>query len=257
MNRIICFFFCILMLCPTDHASAHFGMVIPSTPVVSQRTPALSLSLSFSHPFLGQGMNLSRPVSFFMYSQSSRINLTDKLQQKSLMGHKAWQAEVSIKRPGLYWFVMEPRPYWDAAEDIFIIHYTKTVVPAFGADDDWDVPLGLTTEIIPLTRPFGNYQGNSFSGQVLLYGQPAANSTVEVEYYNKNHSIKAPTPYHTTQVIKADANGTFTFTCPFKGWWGFAALNTAENPLQGPDGKDKEVEIAAVMWIYFDDFQSQ
>jgi hypothetical protein len=31
-----------------------------------------------------------------------------------------------------------------------------------------------------------------------------------------------------TQVVKADANGVFTYGVPFAGWWGFAALNTAK-----------------------------
>ena len=35
-------------------------------------------------------------------------------------------------------FYMEPKPYWEPAEDCFIIHYTKTVVTAFGDDEGWD-----------------------------------------------------------------------------------------------------------------------
>lgn len=56
---------------------------------------------------------------------------------------------------------MEPKPYFEPAEDCYIIHYTKTVVSAFGLEG-WDRELGLKTEIVPLTRPFGLYAGNVF-----------------------------------------------------------------------------------------------
>jgi cobalt/nickel transport protein len=32
---------------------------------------------------------------------------------------------------------VEPEPYWEAAENAFIIHYTKAVVTAFGDDEGW------------------------------------------------------------------------------------------------------------------------
>ena len=123
---------------------------------------------------------------------------------------------------------------------------------AFGDDTGWDLPLGLTTEIVPLLRPFGNYAGNSFTGQVLLKGKPVPDCEVEVELYNRDGKVKAPSEYHITQVIKTDSNGVFTFTCPLPGWWGFAALNSADYTLKGPNGMDKEVELGAVLWIYFD-----
>jgi len=56
------------------------------------------------------------------------------------------------KRPGVYAFFMEPNPYWEPAEDCFIVHYTKTVVTAFGDDEGWDEEIGLKTEIVPLSK---------------------------------------------------------------------------------------------------------
>lgn len=251
---IISYFF---LLLSAGTSLAHFGMLIPARPVVSQVNKNLHLTLSFSHPFAGTGMDLNKPDRFFMTNGNATTNLLSLLKPASVMEHKAWQIDLSIKRPGVYWFVMQPAPYWEQSEDIFIVHYTKTVVPAFGADDNWDRPLGLATEIIPLTRPFGNYQGNSFTGQVLLHGKPVAGTDVEVEYYNQDHQIKARTDSHITQQVKTDKNGYFTFTCPLTGWWGFAALNTAEKTLKGPDGQEKEVEIGAVLWIYFDAYSRQ
>ena len=152
----------------------------------------------------------------------------EALQQATVMDHAAWQSEVEIKRPGVYWFVMEPKPYWEPAEDVFIIHYSKTVVAAFGEDEGWDEELGLKTEIVPLTKPFGLYQGNLFQGIVKVDGKPAAYAEVEIEYYNEAGTARAPSDYMITQTIKADKNGVFTYAAPKAGWWGFAALNPSD-----------------------------
>lgn len=138
------------------------------------------------------------------------------------------------------------------AEDCYIVHYTKAYVAAFGEEEGWDEPAGLKTEIVPLTRPFGNYAGNVFQGQVLLNGKPVPGADVEVELYNKDKKYEAPNEYMVTQVVKADANGVFTYAVPFAGWWGFAALNTADEKLDH-DGTPKNVELGAVLWAEFVD----
>jgi cobalt/nickel transport protein len=240
----------------TGSASAHFGMVIPSKNIITPDNKNLHLTLSFSHPFERIGMDLEKPARFFMHVNGHDTDLLATLQPATVMEHRAWQTDMHIKRPGVYWFAMVPRPYWEPAEDLYIIHYTKTVAAAFGDDRGWDVPLGLETEIVPLLRPFGNYRGNSFSGQVLIKGKPAANTDVEVELYNREGRFSAPGDYHVTQVVKTDANGMFTFTCPQSGWWGFSALSEADYTLKGPDGKDKNVEIGAILWIYLDEYET-
>ena len=141
---------------------------------------------------------------------------------------------ITIKRPGVYMFYMEPQPYWEPAEDVFIIHYTKTVVTAFGDDEGWDEEIGLKTEIVPLSKPFGLYAGNVFQGIVKLDGKPVPYAEVEVEYYNKDKKAEAPTDYMVTQTIKADQNGVFTYAAPKAGWWGFAALNEADFKIKTP-----------------------
>lgn len=234
---------------------AHFGMVVPSNNIVEPQKKNVQMTLSFSHPFEVIGMELVKPNKFYMVMDGKQTDLLTTLQQTPVMDHLSWKTEVGFKRPGVYWFVMEPKPYWEPAEDVFIIHYSKTVVAAFGADQGWDQPLGLATEIVPLLRPFGNYAGNSFTGRVLLKGKAVANTEVEVEFYNKDKIIGAASDYHVTQVIKTDDNGIFTFTCPLAGWWGFAALNEADYTLKAPDGTDKSVELGAILWLYFDEYK--
>lgn len=250
-------FLTLLLSISAGPSLAHFGMVIPSEQIITPQKKNVQLTLSFSHPFEGIGMDLVKPEKWYMVMDGKQTDLSAGLQQTSVMDHTAWQSDVAIKRPGVYWFVMEPKPYWEPAEDLFIIHYTKTVTAAFGADQGWDQPLGLATEIVPLLRPFGNYAGNSFTGRVLSKGKPVANAEVEVEFYNKDKKIAAASEYHITQLIKTDENGIFTFTCPLPGWWGFAALSEADYTLKGPDGSDKGVELGAILWVYFDAYATK
>ncbi len=47
---------------------------------------------------------------------------------------------------------------WETSRSLLVIaHLTKTVVTAFGDDEGWDAELGLKTEIVPLSKPYGLY----------------------------------------------------------------------------------------------------
>jgi cobalt/nickel transport protein len=234
---------------------AHFGMVIPSDSMVMQgENKTVHLKLSFSHPFEGHGMELVKPGVFSVMANGKAIDLLGRLQQGQVMGHKAWFVDYKVSRPGVYMFYMEPKPYWEPAEDCFIIHYTKTVVTAFGDDEGWDQEIGLKTEIVPLSKPYGLYTGNVFQGIVKLNGKPVPYAEVEVEYYNQDGKAQAPTDYMVTQTIKADQNGVFTYAAPKAGWWGFAALNSADYKLK-QGSEEKDVELGAVIWVKFHDMQ--
>ena len=238
-------------------ALAHFGMVIPGDAMVmAEDNRTITVVLSFSHPFEGVGMDLAKPKAFVLTAQGKKIDLLDKIEPIKVMGHPAWQVRQPIARPGIYQFYMEPQPYWEPAEDCFIIHYTRAVVTAFGDDEGWDAEMGLKTEIVPLAKPFGLYAGNVFQGIVKLDGQPVPNAEVEIEYYNQDGKAQAPTDYVVTQTIKADGNGVFTYAAPKPGWWGFAALNTADFKLKH-EGVDKDVEIGAVLWVHFEGWQEK
>jgi len=255
---------CALMLVFTAMAilfagptAAHYGMVVSSDSMVMQGdSKTIHLTLSFSHPFEGIGMELAKPQSFGVIANGKKQDLLDALQPAKVMDHTAWRTDYTVKRPGIYMFYMEPKPYWEPAEDCFIIHYTKTVVTAFGDDEGWDREIGLKTEIVPLSKPFGLYAGNVFQGVVKLDGKPVSHAEVEVEYYNRTGKAQAPTEYMITQTIKADANGVFTYAAPRSGWWGFAALNGADFTIKH-DGQDKDVELGAVLWVEFLDWREE
>jgi cobalt/nickel transport protein len=236
-------------------ALAHFGMLIPSQATVSKSDPkTVDMQISFSHPFELKGMDMAKPKAFGVMSGGSKEDLLGTLKPIQVMGQAAWSSQYTLKKPGVYIFYMDPEPYWEPAEDSFISHYTKVIVPAFGEEEGWDKEVGQKIEIIPLTRPFGLYAGNVFQGVVMLDGKKMPYAEVEVEFYNKDEKAEAPTEYMVTQVVKSDRNGVFIYAAPKAGWWGFAALTTADSKLK-KDGKEKAVEIGGVIWVYFQDWQ--
>jgi cobalt/nickel transport protein len=232
-------------------AQAHFGIAIPSSDIVASPKDAdLKVEVAFAHPMEQTGMTMAKPKAVWAVTGGKKENVTGNLAPAKYLDKDAWLLNYKVKRPGVYQFAVEPEPYWEPAEDKFIVHYTKVAVPAFGDEDGWDEPAGLPSEIIPLTRPFGNWAGNTFQGRVTVNGKPVPGAEVEVEYLNTGSKVKPASDYHVTQVIKADSNGVFTYTAPWAGWWGFAALTEADYKLPH-EGKDRSVEIGAVLWTYF------
>lgn len=235
---------------------AHFGILIPSDTMINRDgEKKISLLLSFSHPFERAGMEMRKPKQFNLFMEGKKIDLLNTLKEMDVFGAKGWSAKYWIKRPGVYHFAFKPVPYWEPAEECYIIHYTKTVISAFGDEEGWDKELGLKTEIVPLSRPFGLYQGNVFQGIVKKDGKPVPYSVVEFEYLNQDR-MKAPNDYMITQTTKADQNGVFTISVPKAGWWGFAALNSADYKISH-NGVDKDVELGAVLWVKFIDWQKK
>ena len=235
-------------------AQAHFQMIIPSDDMVSQTEPRqLDIKLLFWHPLEGHGMNMVTPARFGVVAQGEDHDLLSTLKAtktKDREGHSmdTFETTYSLKRPGDHIFYVEPKPYWEPAEESFIVHYTKVIVNAFGLEEGWDKEVGLKTEIVPLTRPYGLWTNNVFQGIVKVNGKPAPFTEVEVEYYAEGPEIKVPADPMITQVVKADANGVFTYAMPRTGWWGFAALNEDDKPMKH-EGHDYPVEIGAVLWI--------
>ncbi|MBI5450199.1 MAG: DUF4198 domain-containing protein [Gammaproteobacteria bacterium] len=238
---------------------AHFQMIVPSNDMVRQDQPReLQLDAMFTHPFEGHGMDMGMPTQFGVMHDGTKESLAKDLKPLKFNDgqgkpHNGYRMNYKVSRPGDYVFFIEPAPYWEAAEDKFIVHYTKVVVNGFGLEEGWDQEVGLKTEIIPMTRPYGLYAGNVFQGIVKVDGKPAPNTEVEVEYY-ANGKIKVGADPMITQVIKADSNGVFTYAMPKAGWWGFAALNEDDKTIN-KDGKAYPVEIGALLWVKTHDFK--
>jgi len=230
---------------------AHFQALLPSADIVAEGdSKTVKLDLIFTHPMeQGPVMEMGQPVQFGVLAEGKKTDLKASLKAVKVDGKTAYQASYQIKAPADYVFFVEPAPYWEPAEEKMIIHYTKVVVDAFGAEEGWDELVGFPVEIEPLVRPYGLWAGNVFRGLVKKAGQPVPFAEVEVEYYNEGSKVKIPAEPFITQVIKADANGVFSYAMPKAGWWAFAALIDGDEKMKNPEGKAVGVELGALIWV--------
>lgn len=229
-------------------ALAHFQEIIPSADVLPEGG-SVTVDMIFTHPFEGGPvMEMKRPVAVGVLSNGKRTDLSGAITEKPVGDASGWTLNYDVKEPGAAIFYVEPQPYFEPAENKQIIHYSKVLVDGYASGEGWDELVGLPVEIQPLTRPTGIWTGNLFSGVVLKKGKPVPFAEVEVEFINDG-SVEAPNDAFITQVIKADANGTFSYAMPRAGWWGFAALLEGDEPGKSPDGKDVPIEEGALIWM--------
>ncbi len=239
----------LMLLCFCGVSFPHFAVILPSDDIIEEKDPkTIILRLYFMHPFEQEWMNLEKPKSFFAKIGKEKMDLLKTIREIKVQGKKAWKVSFEVKRPGDHVFFFEMNPYWEEAEEKFIVHCPKVILQAFGKEDIWEEEVGLPVEIIPLTRPYGLWVGNTFRGMVKVKGKPLPFCRVEVEYFNEGKRVKASKSPYITQVIKTDANGVFTYSFPKAGWWGFSAITDAPYKLK-KDGKEYPVELGGIMWI--------
>lgn len=236
--------------------AAHFLEMIPDRDIVEDAdNRTVGLDLRFTHPMMGgPAMEMARPARFGALGPHGHEDLAASLATRRVDGKTAFQADYTFRRPGDYVFYVEPAPYWEPAEGVMIVHYTKVVVSAFGAGEGWDHSVGFPVEIAPLVRPYGLWTGNLFRGVVKKNGAPVPFAEVEVEWRNDG-SVTPPADAYVTQVIKADSNGVFAYAMPRAGWWGFAALLEGDETMTNPEGAEVPVEQGALMWVHARDMQ--
>jgi cobalt/nickel transport protein len=250
----------ILSLLLATPALAHFQMIYTPESALVQGSE-ISLDLVFTHPFeAGHTMDMGQPEQFFVVRKGKKTDLLPTLKPMvwtSLTNSgAAYETTFKLRGMGDNVFCLVPAPYYEKEEDIYIQQVTKMVVNTGGFPTDWDAPVGLPAEILPLDKPYALWTGNVFRGVVLSDGKPVPNAEIEVEYLNhaplpeknafaKEAEIEAPQDAFVTMGIRANADGEFTFGIPRAGWWGFCALGV------GPDTKHdgKELSQDAVIWV--------
>jgi cobalt/nickel transport protein len=241
-------------------ANAHFQMLY--TPdLLHAKSGAISFKMPFTHPAAsGHVMAVDKPEAFYVIKKGKKTDLVETISEikwESAMDQgKAYEGDATLRGLGDYVFILQPSPYFEPEEDIYIQQITKTIVNVGNLPTDWNHDFNLTAEIVPLTKPYAIYEGGIFSGVVKSKGKPVPFAAVEVEFMNyvpdmqKNQFAKEPimTPpadVFVTQTIHADANGTFHFSLLKAGHWGFAALGVGENKeLNG-----KILSQDAVIWV--------
>lgn len=231
----------------------------PLEPAINEEVDVL---ITMMRPFEHQGLAMDMPQLFAVLrydaatpfkegmAQPERRDLLGDVEEIRYLNQKAWGANVALAKPGLYQFVIEARPWWDAARDRFLQHYVKTVLPVHGVENGWELPVGQHFEIQPLTRPFGLSAPALFSGVALLQGKPLPGASVRMARINTDKQA-APTPWHEELAARTDNDGEFSFVLDQPGWWCCMAF-TAGDPLKGPDGQPKPLELGALFWLYVD-----
>ena len=234
-------------------ALAHFLVLLPDSDV-KEHSRQIHLWTEFTHPAEGgptMHYQIEKSGAFIggkIYPLHWKKEYVPALPGSNIKVEK-YETTFTVFRPGVYQFFVEQKPYFEPAEEQFIQQIAKVYVDTFGLEEGWQQPIGLKVEIVPLTRPFGLWEGNTFKGQVLINGKPAPNVRVEIEYYNDKH-VKYPNDALITQVVKTDANGYFVYTVPWSGWWGFSAITDGGTYKNPQDGKEYPLELDAVLWIY-------
>lgn len=250
-------------------AFAHFLVVYtPQTALV--RATDLPFHLVFTHAFNGgPSMAMDKPQRFYYAKRSApneqieEVDLARYLEPIQWAGEQgpvsAWKATVPrnvVRSLGDYQIVVEPTPYLEEAEGLYIQQFAKVMVNVGGVPGNWSETLGLPAEIHSLNKTYANWTGGVFRGVVLGNGSPVPYTQVEVEYLNHDldianntfvadGKIDAPHPSLAAIVILTDANGQFSFTLPKAGWWGFAALSVGpENEYNG-----KPLSQDAILWV--------
>ncbi len=232
-------------------AQAHFLLLKPDKIFVEGNRRNVRLIAKFTHP-MERGPNMDFSIiksGVFIRGKKEVLKWKTRwirAMKKSSHKVRMYFTNYKIKRPGVYQFFIVPAPYFEPAEEKFIQQITKVYVEAFGMEEDWDKPIGLKAEIVPLIKPFAIWEGNTFRGRVYFNGKPARNIEVEVEYLN-TRGVKVPADSFITQVVKTDENGYFEYTIPWAGWWGFSALG--DGGTLEKNGKKYPVELDAVIWV--------
>ncbi len=259
MNRSTISFTLLVASLMALRAEAHFQVLLPSTDIVEDAdSRTIRFDIRFTHPMeQGPSMDMGKPRQVGALVGGKHINLLEKLRPLKVDGKSAYTCSLDAKTPGDYVVFIEPEPYWEAAEQKMIVHYTKVVVSVLGAEKGWDAPVGMPVEIDPLVRPYGLWTGNAFRAIVRHNGKPVPGARIEVEYYNEGRRVKSPRDAFVTQVIKADPNGIFCYSMPRAGWWGFAAILPGDEKMKNPAGKLVDVELGGLMWVKTVDMQTK
>ncbi|WP_137702510.1 DUF4198 domain-containing protein [Marimonas lutisalis] len=238
-------------------AGAHFQLAYsPQTQL--EKAGDVPIKLIFWHPFEnGAVMDMGPPRAVWALHRGERIDLSGSLAPITFTGAqntgRAYDAVLPVKRAGDYVIAVEPEPFLEEAEDIYIQQFAKAYLNRAGLPTDWEAELGLPAEILPLSKPYNLIAGSSFTGRVMADGKPVPGAEIEVEYIaaepdmTENRAGPAavgPMPGGAI-VIRADEAGYFTFAVPRAGHWGFAALDIG--PVKEHQGKPLSQD--AVIWV--------
>ena len=249
---------------PLAQSTAQAAAQAPAEPQIDEE---LDVLITMMRPFQYEGLVMDMPQMFAVLrydsttpikdgvAQPERRDLLGDLEEIRYLNQKAWGANVALTKPGLYQFIIEGRPWWDAAHGRYLQHYVKTTLPVYGVERGWSLPVGQRFEIVPLSRPFGLTAPTMFSGVVLMDGKPLAAASVRMARINTEKRT-VPTSWHEDIAARTNNKGEFSFVLNQPGWWCCMA-SIPGDPLKGPDGQPKPLQMGAMFWLYVDSLSSE
>ncbi len=238
-----------------------------SAPADQKIDEEVDVLITMMRPFQYEGLVMDMPQMFAVLrydsatpvkdglAQPERRDLLGDLEEIRYLNQKAWGANVALTQPGLYQFIIEGRPWWDAAHGRFLQHYVKTTLPVYGVERGWSLPAGLRFEIVPLSRPFGLTAPAMFSGVALMDGKPLAAASVRMARIN-TEKRSVPTSWHEDIAARTNNKGEFAFVLNQPGWW-VCMASIPGDPLKGPDGQPKPLQLGTLFWLYVDSLSSE
>lgn len=193
---------------------------------------------------------IRRPPAGENNEKSERQDILSDVEEIRYLDKKAWGANVSVKKPGLYQLILESKPWWDEDNDVFRQDLAKVTLPSGEHPAAWNEPAGQLLEIIPLSRPYAIFPPAVFNGVVLVDGKPGENILVRLGRINTGKT-KAADESREARETKTDAGGGFSFILTEPGWH-YARATIVADPLKGPDGQPKPLRYSSVFWFYVD-----
>lgn len=275
--RIHAFFACIMCCFFCANALARpITVFAPSKPYIEQLQPKeqrkqkrrqrpapeneVDILMTIMRPeaYAGENMDLPQFFAALFYpenyepgkTQAELINLLGDVEEIRYLNKKAWGANVSVDKPGLYQFILESKPWWDEKRQLYLHQQAKVALPVGKHAGGWAESFGQSFEILPLTRPFGLLVPALFSARLQLDGKPLENVAIHFGRINSDHA-KTASYWHDRQECRTDAAGNFAFLLTKPGWW-YCEASIAGAPLKGPKGEMSPVERSTVLWLYVD-----
>jgi len=229
-------------------AGAHFQSIYTPNYVIDL-PGEIPLKLIFWHPFfVGPNVDMPLPERVYAISRFQEIDLMPSLRETVFHGPQnpavAYDVTLPVRQVGDYVVVVEGGLFYDETAGGYIQQFTKAVLNRGGFPTDWNIPVGLPTEIIPLTKPYNVMAGSTFTGMLTRDGEPLPFWEVEIVYLSAEPDMETNTVGEETispppggyLVVTTDPNGIFTVGIPRAGFWGFGAL-----------GSGPETSVQAVM----------
>ena len=164
-------------------AHAHVQIMVPT----AQDGAAAALELRFvGHASEnGPALSIGRPQRFGVIVNGSTTDLAPQLIAKDSLGQPAWTAKHTMKEPGAHIFSLQPAPYWEPAEEVQEVHYTKLILNSCPAKlpteskmgwENWEghaTLVGFPVEFEPTVQCASLWTGSAFTGVVHVKGQSA------------------------------------------------------------------------------------